>query len=165
MLIQLTWLYTLAGDYPAAREALLAAEPSLLDRGRWPAIIEARRDTACVAGWVLLRTGDEQAGADLLAAAAGYLESELPKFIEHADRAEVYYCQAPLGARDKALAAIETRFAHGHYGGWWLLRHMPQMEPLWGDPRFEATLQRVEAEMAVQREEVIRMEAAGTARL
>jgi hypothetical protein len=158
MLMQLTWFYTLASDYPA-REALLAAEPSLLDRGRWPAFIEARRDTACFAGW-LMHTGDEQAGADLLAAAADYLENELPKYIEHADRAEVYYCQAPLGARDQALAAIETRFAHGHYGGWWLLRRMPQMEPLWGDPRFEATLRRVEAEMAVQRAQVERAETA-----
>jgi hypothetical protein len=112
-----------------------------------------------------MRTGDEQSGLQLLAQSAEYLDGTLPRYIEDSHRYDVARCYVALGDPERALAAIEARFAHGHYGGWPLLRRWPLFEPLWGDPRFEAALQQAEQATARQREEVIRAEAAGTTRL
>ena len=118
-----------------------------------------------MAGWVLIRTGDERSGRQLLAQSVEYLDGTLPRYIEDSTRYDVARCYVALGDRERALAAIETRFAHGHHGLSVLLRRWPLFEPLWGDPRFEAALQQAEQAAARQREDVIRMEAAGTARL
>jgi TolB-like protein len=159
------WIFSVLGDYPGARQALLSAEPELLDPASWPAFIQVYKDDACMAGWVLIRTGDERSGRQLLAQSVEYLDGTLPRYIEDSTRYDVARCYVALGDRERALAAIETRFAHGHHGLSVLLRRWPLFEPLWGDPRFEAALQQAEQAAARQREDVIRMEAAGTARL
>jgi hypothetical protein len=158
-------VFSVLGDYPAARAALLSAEPGLLDPASWPAFIQVHKDQACMAGWVLMRSGDEQSGLGLLTRSVEYLAGTLPQYIEDPYRYDVAPCHIALGSREHALAALEASFAHGRYGGWQLLRRWPLFEPLWGDPRFEAALQQAEQATARQREEVIRMEAAGAARL
>jgi TolB-like protein len=158
-------VFSVLGDYPAARAALLSAEPGLLDPASWPAFIQVYKDQACMAGWVLMRTGDEQSGQGLLAQGVEYLDGALPQYIEDPYRYSAAPCHIALGSRESALAALEASFAHGRYGAWQLLRRWPLYEPLWGDPRFEAALQQAEQTAARQREEVVRMEAAGTARL
>jgi TolB-like protein/predicted Zn-dependent protease len=163
--VQAAWVYSILGDYPAARQALLSSEPMLLEPSSWPAFIQVNKDLACMAGWVLLRSGDQQSGLGLLTQSAEYLEDTLPKYIEDPHRYSAATCYAALGARERALDALEARFANGHYEIWQLLSRWPPFEPLWGDPRFEAALRQAEQATARQREEVIRMEAAGTARL
>jgi len=159
------WVLSILGDYPAAREALLGAEPRLLDPSSWPGFIQEQKEMACVAGWVLARTGDEQTGLALLNQGTEYLDHTLPRYIEDTSRYNVATCHVAMGSRERALDALEMRFAHGHYADWQLLRRWPLYEPLWGDPRFEAALGQAEQAIARQREEVIRLEAAGTARL
>jgi hypothetical protein len=158
-------VFSVLGDYPAARAALLNAEPGLLDPASWPAFIEVYKNQACMAGWVLLRSGDEQSGLGLLTRSVEYLDGTLPQYIEDSYRYSSAPCHIALGSREPALAALEASFAHGRYGAWQLLRRWPLFEPLWGDPRFEAALQQAEQASARQREEVFRMEAAGTTRL
>jgi hypothetical protein len=94
-----------------------------------------------------------------------YLDGTLPQYIEDPYRYSAAPCHIALGSRERALAALEASFAYGRYGAWQLLRRWPLYEPLWGDPRFEAALQQAGQATARQREEVIRMEAAGAARL
>ena len=50
---------------------------------------------------------------------------------------------------------------HRHYGGWWFLQRAPSFEPLWGEPRFEAVMAQVDAEMTQQRQRVEEMLASG----
>ena len=157
-------VHAIAGDYAAARQTLMATAPDLLDDSSWPAFVERYKDSACVAGWVLRRSGDDALGARLLTTAAEYLDDTLPRYIEHADRYDVASCYAALGSYDRALDAIEARLADRHYAGWWLPRRAPWFEPLWGDPRFEAAMERVETELERQRAQVIRAETARAGR-
>ena len=66
------------------------------------------------------------------------------------------------GETEKALAALETQVDHKHYAGWWFMRKHPQWEPLWGEPRFEALMARIEEDIAVQRENLAQLDAAET---
>jgi hypothetical protein len=156
----LGYIQTMKRDYPAARETLEAAEPRLFDREQWRAAIEANPDDACLVGWLLARTGDATMGAELVAASLDYLENELPRYVEHADRRVIEACYLAIGDQDKALAAIETRAAHGHNAQWWFMRKQPLYEPLWGDPRFEAVLQKIQDDLVIQRANLARTETA-----
>jgi TolB-like protein len=141
----------LKGDYETALQAFEVSMPDLFDRARWSRAVGERADDGCFVGWLMLRAGDPAMGEDLIRASLDYLEHELPRYIQHADRHSVAACHMALGHTDRALAAIETRVEHGHYGQWWIYRKSKVFEPLWGDPRFEAALQKIQDEIAVQR--------------
>jgi len=147
-------------DYPAALDAFETATPGLFDRARWSTTIAERPDDGCVVGWLMERAGDAQMGAELVRTSLNYLEQDLPRYIRHPDRYWIDVCYLATGQADKALMAIEERLNDRHYDGWWWLRKMPVYEPLWGDPRFEAAMQRVEDEMAIQRANLAQNETA-----
>ncbi len=149
------YINAVKGNYTAARQAFEIGEPRFFDSGQWQTAIEEDPDDACFAGMLLLRTGDEALGQQLLVRSLGYLQNELPQFIDHADRYDVETCLLELGQTEAALAAIETRVSHGHLGGWWLWRRWPSYEPLRGDPRFEALMDGVEQNMAAQRARLV----------
>jgi TolB-like protein len=138
-------------DFGASREAFEKITPEMFDRAQWRAAIEKRPDDACFVGWIQMTTGDQQMGSDLVKASLDYLERELPRYVEHADRYSIESCYLALGEPDRALWAIETRVEHGHYGTWWWWRQMPLYETLWGQPRFEAAMQKIQDDITVQR--------------
>ncbi|MGD8680200.1 MAG: tetratricopeptide repeat protein, partial [Lysobacterales bacterium] len=140
----------LKGDYAAARDAFQLAIPGLFDRAEWQKAIAENPDVGCLAGTALLRSGQQTLGTDLLRANIDYLERELPQYIQHADRYSLDVCYVALGQNGKALDAVETRVDHGHWRGWWFWR-APFMDPLRGDPRFEAAIQKVRDGIAGQR--------------
>jgi len=148
------------GDYAGARAAFEIGEPRWFDPAQWREVLELYPGDACNAGLLLLRTGDEKLGQELLLASVDYLQNELPRYIEHVDRYDVENCLLALGRTEEALAAIETRLSHGHLSQWWWLRRWPGYEPLWGDPAFEAMVDRVEQDIAAQRAELMRAESA-----
>jgi len=148
-------------DYPAALDAFEAATPGLFDRTRWSTAIAERPDDGCVVGWIMEHAGDAQMGAELLRTSLDYMEQDLPRYIRHADRYWIDVCYLAVGQPDKALLAIEERLNDRHYDGWWWMRKLPVYEPLWGDPRFEAAMQKVEDEMAIQRANLAQTETAG----
>jgi hypothetical protein len=80
--------------------------------------------------------------------------------IEHTDRRRIELCYLAIGDQDKALAAIETRAAHGHNAQWWFMHKVPRYELLWGEPRFEAVLQKIRDDLVNQRANLARMETA-----
>ncbi len=106
----------------------------------------------CQVGWILLQTGDIEMGNELLDYTENFILNELPGYIEHADRYDVESCFIARDQVDKALDYLETKYSHKHYSGWYFLRMHPEFEPLWGHPRFEAAMQQIEADIAIQRE-------------
>ena len=154
------YVNALKTDYDAARQTFEKAMPEMFDREQWRAAIEKRPDDGCFIGWIMVRTGDEQLGSDLVRTSLDYLEQDLPRYVEHADRYSIEACYMALGDSDRALSAIEARVSHGHWGQWWFLRKMPLYEPLWGDPRFEAAMQTIEDGLVVQRANLARNETA-----
>ncbi len=154
------YVNTLRRDFEAAREELQTAMPGMFDRNQWRAAIEEQPNDGCFVGWVMVHSGDEQMGGDLVRASLDYLEQELPRYVDHADRYSVAACYMVLGDKHKALSAIETRVSHGHWVQWWFMRRMPLYEPLWGEPRFEAAMQKIEDDLVVQRAKLAQMETA-----
>jgi len=156
----LGYLNLLKRDYPAALDAFATAIPGLFDRARWSATIEEHPDDACIVGWTMQLAGDAQMGVELVRTSLDYLEQDLPRYVRHADRYWIDSCYLAVGETEKALLAIETRVSHEHFSGWLWARKLSIYEPLWGDPRFEAAMQTVQDEMAVQRANLARMETA-----
>ena len=147
-------------DYAAALDAFETATPGLFDRAQWSTTIAERPDDGCMVGWIMGRAGDVQMGAELVRTSLEYMEQDLPRYIRHADRYWIEVCYLATGQPEKALLAIETRMNDRHYDGWWWMRKVPVYEPLWGDPRFEAAMQKVEDEMAIQRANLAQRETA-----
>jgi TolB-like protein/Tfp pilus assembly protein PilF len=153
-------IHSMQGNYAEARKALEIAGPQFFDRARWRAAIEDEPEKGCFAGWLMLRTGDEEMGQSLISTSINYLENELPGYIAHADRYNGSSCYAAIGDYEKAMNVFEMRVDHKHYSGWWFLRMQPQFEPLWGTPRFEAAMQKIENDLAIQRANLARMDTA-----
>ena len=146
------YLYNHMRDFERARTAWEISDPEFFDRSRWREGIEDKAEHGCRVADILIRTGDEETGLALLQQATDYLENELPRYMEHADRWGIDKCYLALGQPDKAMSAIEQRVAHGHGFGWFFMRKEPQYEPLWGTPRFEAVWQKIQKDLAEQRE-------------
>lgn len=145
------FLNNMAGDYAAARANFVISDPEFFNRSTWDKGLEANSQMGCFVGWILLQTGDEGLGNDLLDYTENFLLNQLPGHIEHADQYDAESCFMARGQVDKALDYLEVKYSHRHYGGWYFLRKHPQFEPLWGHPRFEAAMRQVEKEMAIQR--------------
>ena len=152
------FLHLMSGDYQQAREAFEIAEPYFADRSTFRMAIEQQTSQGCTVGWLMMRTGDEDMGQELLDMTIKYLEDELPRYIDHADRNNYAGCYIVRGDIEKSLAAFETQVAHGHISGWWLQTRLPWYDPLRGEPRFEAALQQIRDRVAMQRENLARMD-------
>ena len=94
---------------------------------------------------------------DLLSMTISYLENELPAYVDHADAYD-QACYAVVGDFEKALQSLERNLEHGHIGGWWFWSQLPQMEPLRGDPRFEAIMLAIREKVAAQRANLASMD-------
>ncbi|NNL96478.1 MAG: hypothetical protein HKO64_12725, partial [Xanthomonadales bacterium] len=153
------FLHTLDGDFEKARAAFQRAEPRFFDRSTFREAIEQQSTQGCLSAWLMMRTGDEALGQALLDMTIEYIENELPNYIEHPYRYDYTGCYLASGDLEKAISAFETTVDHGHYSGWWIFTSLPWFEPLRGEPRFEAALQRVRDEMTAQRENLARIDA------
>jgi tetratricopeptide (TPR) repeat protein len=156
------FMYLIQGELEKAKSAFRIAEPRFFDRATWRAAIEQQNSQGCINAWLLMQTGEEALGQSLLDMTLAYMEVELPNYIAHADRYGYMPCYLAKGDLNKALESLETTVEHGHYGGWWLWTTVPLWEPLRGEPRFEAALQSIRDRVAIQRENLRRMEAEAT---
>lgn len=157
------YINTLKGDYPAAIEAMRRAHPNYFDRSTWRKALQEDAGDGCMVSWLMTVSNQAEMGADLARATLAYITEELPRYIDHSDRYGGADCYLVLGETEQALARIETNMGpeHRHYGGWWFLQRAPSFEPLWGEPRFEAVMAQVDAEMTRQRQRVEEMLASG----
>ncbi len=66
------------------------------------------------------------------------------------------------GEKRKALSALRRAIDEGWRAQWWyLLHHKPDLEPLHGDPEYQAMVEEIRADMAAQLERVREMERRG----
>ena len=144
------YIYMLGEDFQKARQALEIAEPAYFDPTQWRTAIERNVGHGCGVAYVLMRTGDEEMGRNLLSMTISYLENELPNYVDHAPMYD-QGCYAVAGDVEKALETLELTVAHGHTGGWWFWSKLPQMELLRGEPRFEALMQTIRENGAAMR--------------
>lgn len=151
------YIYMLDEDFQKARQAFEIAQPRFFDPEQWRAAIEQDAGQGCGVAYVMMRTGDEEMGRDLLRVTISYLENELPNYVDHAPMYD-QGCYVVAGDVDKALEVLELNVAHGHVGGWWFWSQLPQMELLRGEPRFEALLQTVRKNGAAMRANLASMD-------
>jgi TolB-like protein len=145
------FMHLVAGNYPEARAAFKLGVPGFFTRETWPEALDAQNGLGCVVAYVMARTGDPDLGRELLETTIAYMEDDLPRYIEHADRFGYANCYAINGDLDKAMQAFETQVDHGHYAFWWITARLPWFELLRGTPRFEAAMQSIRDNNAAQR--------------
>jgi hypothetical protein len=140
------------GDANLAREIYLTANPGWLDPDQWRGLMDKYVEDACVFSWLLIETGDEQLGRQLLDQTTRYLELELAAVSEHVDSFTPELCYLTTGDTEKALASIETQLAHNHLYHWPVSHRMPMYDTIRDEPRYQAALQGRERIVAAQRE-------------
>jgi TolB-like protein len=152
------FLHTLDRDYEKARASFELAEPRFFERSTFRAAIEQQSVQGCLNAWLMMHTGDEKLGRELLDMTISYIENELPKYVDHADRFGFTGCYLASGDNDKAISTFETWADHGHISGWWINTNLPWFEPIRGEPRFEAAIQGIRDRMTLQRENLARLD-------
>lgn len=155
-------VHAYTASYDRAKELMLSSRPGYLEPDKWPALLEEFDDDACMVGWVLLQTGDEELGRQLLQETVVFLEETLPRYIKHADSYDISQCYAALGDVEAVVADLETVVEHNHIAGWNQKINSPAMQIVRDDPRFIELNRRVNEE--IQRQAAVVLEGDGDAR-
>jgi len=150
------------GDTNRSRDIYLTVSPGWLEPDAWEQLISQFTTQACLVSWVLINTGDQQLGTDLLVQTIEYLDEALPAVIEHADAFAPETCYLTAGDTEKALSSLETQLAHNHLFGWDISFRLPMYDLIRTEPRFLAVIAERERRVAKQREAIAKMNA-GTA--
>lgn len=145
------------GNTNRARELLLDARPGWLIPDQWSQLIQQNPRYACLTSWILINTGDEAIGSQLLQQTTTYLDEFLPSFIEHPDNWMPDICYLASGETEKALHSVETQFAHGHLDMRALAYRTPIYDSIRNEPRFLAVLEKRRQLIANQRAAIAQM--------
>ncbi len=148
-------IHAFNGEWQKARSVIFIGASDFSKRDNWDRLLAQFKQDACIAGEVLIRSGDEALGRELLGRAVRYLEEELPRYIEHPERYTTAACHASLGDADRALDGLERLLEGRHYWSWRVLAQWPPIKALNDRERFAALQARFEAEMDRQREALI----------
>ncbi len=114
--------------------------------------------TGCVVAWILLNTGDEEAGQMLLRRTVTLFDDLMRPQIEHIDQHKPEICYLVAGNTEKAFVSLETQLAHGHLYDWFLYHKLPMYDLIRDDPRYTALLEERARKVAVQRELISKKE-------
>jgi len=147
----------LLGDKDRARELFVAANPDWLEPDQWERLIPENPRYPCMFSWILINTGDEALGADLLRQTTTFLDETWPAIKEHVDAWNPEICYLTSGDTEKALASIEMQLAHGHLYWRDLMFRLPMYDQIRDEPRFQAVVKERERRIAIQREAVAQM--------
>jgi tetratricopeptide (TPR) repeat protein len=101
--------------------------------------------------------GNKQAAGILLAKTLQTLDTVESLYVPPA-RVAIYTIQGDV---DRAIGQLRKLVDAGWRGGWWRLEREPIYEPLWGEPEFQAIMDEIRADMAIQLERVREMERNG----
>ena len=153
------FLALLEGDIQLSREIYLASEPGWLESGQWPELVERARGHACMVAWVLINTGDEKLGSELLRQAISYFDDSLPLAVEHSDVNSPDACYLMAGDTEKALLSIETQLSHNHLYSWNVAPLLPMYDLIRHEPRYQAVWAEYKRRIRVQRENIEKMAA------
>ena len=142
-----------------ARELFVDANPGWLDPEQWDSLIQRAPFYPCIFSWILINTGDEKLGNDLLRQTTVFHEETLPAVLEHADMFVPDICYLTSGDNEKALNSIETQLEHNHLYRRDLIYRYPMYDQIRDEPRFRAVVEERERRIAIQREKVAQMDA------
>lgn len=131
------YLYTQKGDPGRARAAFEVYDPRYFDPERWADAIVDRPEDACMAGWMLLGTGEEAEGRALLGETVRYLKEELPRYVDDAHNYGLEYCYMVQGDIPAALAIVEQRWTNRNLGRWHFYNRFPYFEPMLREPQYQ----------------------------
>jgi hypothetical protein len=137
-----------------AREAWFKGLPDFVDPNDTAQLVESH--IGCLTAGLLMATGDDEQGRELLARTTRYFEETLPKNDPY--RAKVWGCYLVDGRHGDAIDAYQEWVGRGVFGLWWRDRQLPWWDPVRDTPRFRALDERIEGLIAGQRELLRRME-------
>ena len=143
------------GDINRAREIFLSAVPGWLDPDQWQSLLGLYQTNGCLVAWILVNTGDEELGQQLLEQSTIYLTESLPAVNEHADIYAPQMCYLTAGETEHALQAMETMLEHNHLFDWEPYLQLPMYDLIRHEPRFQAMLQERKRRITAQREAMI----------
>jgi len=147
------------GDVKRAREMYLVINPGWLDPGHWQDLIGQDSRTACIFSWLLINTGDQTLGEQLLNQTTEYLDIDLAAVNEHVDALSPDICYLVAGETEKALNSIETQLSHNHLFYWDVGHQLPMYDLIRFEPRYQAALAERKRRIAIQREAVAQLDA------
>jgi TolB-like protein len=153
------------GEFEAARDAAERAFPDIFDPEEWASLPdgnEGRISDLCIGGYIMTRTGDEEAGRARIRAGKDYVENELPRFIT--GRSETMLtglCNLAYGNVERALQALETMAAEGDLSWvrFFATSRGPLEAPIREQLRFRELLAAGEAELDRQRQRLREIDA------
>jgi hypothetical protein len=151
----------LQNDYRRAREHLLEYWPQWQDRAHWTPWLARNTDLACLAGWVLIHSGDESLGRTLLEQARDFMLNTAPRRMKLPERLPVSDCLAALGDHDGTLDWLEQSLEFDYSFSSWQIGLGPMYDEVREDPRFLSVMTRLEAKRDEQRANVDRMHVEG----
>jgi TolB-like protein/lipopolysaccharide biosynthesis regulator YciM len=143
------------GDTAWAREIYLTVNPGWLEPAQWQGLVERHVTDACVFSWLLMNTGDEDLGANLLQHTTTFLTDTFPAAMEHVDTYYPERCYLAAGDTEKALQSIETQLAHNHLWGWQIFHQLPMYDLIRHEPRYLAAVAERDRRIAQQREAIM----------
>jgi TolB-like protein/Tfp pilus assembly protein PilF len=148
------------GNDAEARARYEEAFPAMFGEDR-PKIDGRNVEVAIDMALVLSRTGEQDRAAVLLEDALAFVRTSHRLGPSGYGIADVLIL-AQQGKTDAAIAALSRAVDEGWRQSWWFyLEHDPSLDPLRGDPDFEALADRVRADMRSQLARVVSMEEAG----
>jgi TolB-like protein/lipoprotein NlpI len=145
------------GNKNHAREHYLRANPQWLD----PDHVQQPTDLiseGCIVAWLLINTGDIEAGQAVLRQSLFQFEEVLGNFTEHVDATHVEVCYLTAGNTEKALNNIETKLAHNHLYDWKLNHTLPMYDQIRHEPRYQTALAERSRLLTIQRKAVKQMD-------
>jgi len=152
--------YLLAlGEVERASGLYLQAEPDWLQPEAWENLIRNDFSGGCLMAWVLLHTGKEDLGRQLLDKAMVFQERQLPAAVEHPERFNPDVCYLAAGQPDKALDVMATQVADGQIYSWARWHRMPVYDPVRLDPRYLDLLEQRTRLIETQRQAIAKMDA------
>lgn len=148
------YINMLAGNFEEAREYMLRFQPFVADRELWQQEITDKERFNCEYAGILIATGDESLGQDLLKLFIRNLEFPNSGQKPYIGRSgELCVCYLVEGSFDKALDILDRETSEGRLlDEWWYLGKMPWWEQLQSNSRYIALEIRIETMLAEQRE-------------
>lgn len=137
------------GNADGARQIYSAIAPDLLDPGQWPKLLSGSHKHACVISWILMHTGDEALGEQLLQESITFFDEQLVRVHEHVDHFWPDVCYLTAGDTERGLRAIEKRLERNDLYGWEFLR-MPMYDLVRNEPRFQAAVRERNDRVSIQ---------------
>jgi TolB-like protein/Tfp pilus assembly protein PilF len=146
------------GDVQNSRDIFVTVNPGWVDPEQWQSLINRYQWEACAFSWVLIHTGDEELGKQLLQQTTRFIDVDMSAVSEHVDGHSPEVCYLTAGDTGKALDSLETQLEHNHLFNWDVFHGMPMYEAIRFEPRYQAVMAERKRRITEQRQALEAME-------